>query len=307
LRALAGSRKVRHAGRPRTLERATTLAICALCAAVALRTAIEAQESAPTAAAQSAPTEEIIVLGKQLEELRIRIERAEDDVYSRFNEINGNDAYDIHCYERAGMGSHIQRRTCLSNAWRQMDAAVAEATVRDLQSASGGPAAPQGSQPAGGTPAASHIPQQYRAKQLRTEKLVADELRRLAHEDPELGAAMVRLGQAYQAEELMTGSRADWTLYREVTAGDQGLPFDAQHLFEVRIGATQWSQKLSTRTFTIVGVDGRIRGMRVACDKADRKLEYEDGLDWTIPDGWGACTLSVDAKRGTTFALYEFE
>ena len=132
-------------------------------------------------------------------------------------------------------------------------------------------------------------------------------MRRLAREDPELGAAMVRLGQAYQAEELMTGSRADSTLYREVTGGDQGLPFDAQHLFEVRIGSTQWSQKLGTRTFTIVGVDGRIRGMRVTCDKADRKLEYKDGLDWTIPDGWGACTLSVDAKRGTTFALYEFE
>jgi hypothetical protein len=76
---------------------------------------------------------------------------------------------------------------------------------------------------------------------------------------------------------------------------------------EVRIGAAEWRQELSTRTFTIAGVDGRIRRMRVACDKADRDLEYKEGSDWTIPAGWGACTLSVDAKRGTTFSLYEFE
>jgi len=99
----------------------------------------------------------------------------------------------------------------------------------------------------------------------------------------------------------------EWTLYREVTGGSDGLPFGAQHLVEVRIGSTGWSQTLRARTFSIAGVDGRIRGMRVACDTAERKLEYQEEIDWTIPDGWGACTLYVNAKRGTTFALYEFE
>jgi hypothetical protein len=132
-------------------------------------------------------------------------------------------------------------------------------------------------------------------------------MRRLAREDPELRAAMERLGQAYQAEEQLSGLPPEWTLYREVTGGDDGLPFGARHLVEVRIGVTEWSRTLGTRTFTIAGVDGHIRGIRVACDKAERKLEYQEDSDWTIPDAWGACTLYVNAKRGTTFALYEFE
>jgi hypothetical protein len=290
-------------------HRAAALAITALCAAVTLETPVAAQESSPATADEPAPDEEIVVLGKRLEELRIRIELAEDDVYARFNEINSNDLFDVHCYERAAAGSRIEKRTCLSNAWRQMDAAFADATVRDMQSSSAGVASGMdaaGSPSLAASAGYSHVPQKYRAKQLRTEGLVADEMRRLAREDPELRDAMLRLGQAYQAEESLTGSPPEWTLYREVTAGSEGLPFGAQHAFEVRIGSTEWGQTLSTRTFTITSVDGRIRGMRVDCDQAERKLDYQEGLDWTIPDSWGACTLYVSAKRGTTFALYEF-
>ena len=279
--------------RIRTVARALAFGVQG--ALVVLGAAAAAQTTAP--ATEPRADEEILVLGKRLEELRIRIRLAEDDVYARFNEINSDDLFDVHCYERPASGSHIDRRRCLSNGWRQMDVAFADATVRDLQSRSGGV----------GSHGYSHVPQQYRAKQLRTEQLMTDEMRRLAHEDPELRAAMERLGQAYQAEEQLTGLPAEWTLYREVTAGDDGLPFGAQHLVEVRIGVTEWSRALRTRAFTIAGVDGHIRGIRVACDNAERNLEYQEDSDWTIPDAWGACTLYVNAKRGTTFALYEFE
>lgn len=274
----------------RTVVRALTLG--AYGATVVLHAATAAQGTGPPA-----DEEQILILGKRLEELRIRIELAEDDVYARFNEINSDDLFDVHCYERPASGSHIDRRRCLSNGWRQMDVAFADATVRDLQSRSGGV----------GSDGYSHIPQQYRAKQLRGEQLMTVEMRRLAHEDPELRAAMERLGQAYQAEEQLTGLPPQWTLYREVTAGNEGLPFGAQHVFEVRIGSTEWSRPLRARTFTIAGVDGRIRGMRVACDQTKRRLEYQEDSDWTIPESWGACTLHVNARPGTTFALYEFE
>jgi hypothetical protein len=247
--------------------------------------------------------EEVLVLGERLEELRIRIRLAEDDVYARFNEINSDDLFDVHCYERASSSSRIERRRCLSNGWREMDTAFADATVRDLQSAG---VQPGSANVIGLAAGYSHIPQQYLAKQLRGQQLLATEMRRLAHEDPQLRAAMERLGQAYQAEELLTGLPPEWTLYREVTAGEDGLPFGARHLVEVRIGA-EWNRALRTRTFTIAGVDGHIRAIRVACDNAERKLEYQEDSDWTIPDAWGACTLHVNAKRGTTFALYEFE
>lgn len=279
--------------RIRTVARAFAFGVQG--AIVVLGAAAAAQTTAP--ATEPRADEEILVLGKRLEELRIRIRLAEDDVYARFNEINSDDLFDVHCYERPAGGSHIDRRRCLSNGWRQMDVAFADATVRDLQSRSGGV----------GSDGYSHIPQQYRAKQLRGEQLMTVEMRRLAHEDPGLRAAMERHSQAYQAEEQLTGLPPQWTLYREVSAGDDGLPFGAEHLVEVRIGVTEWSRPLRTRTFTIAGVDGHIRGIRVACDKAERRLEYQEDSDWTIPDAWGACTLYVNAKRGTTFALYEFE
>lgn len=274
-------------------------------AVLLLHAALAAQEGVAPAALQPPPSDdEIIVLGKRLEELRIRIERAENDVYARFNEINSNDLFDVHCYERPSAGSRIENRTCLSNSWRENDMAHADATVRDLQS--GITTGDQSGNTRGGA-GYSHIPQRYIAKQLGTEVLVVDEMQQLAREDPELGAAMVRLGQAYQALEAVSGSRPEWTLYREVTAGGEGLPFDARRLFEVRIGGTPWSHALGARTFTIASVDGHIRGMRVECDATDARLEYQEAFDWTIPPSWGACTLHVNAKRGTTFALYEFE
>jgi hypothetical protein len=287
--------------RIRTVARALAFGVQG--ATLVLAAAAAAQATTPPT--EPPADEEILVLGKRLEELRIRIRLAEGDVYARFNEINSDDLFDVHCYERGGGGSRIERRRCLSNGWREMDIAFADATVRDLQSQGG--ATQPGTDIEIGHAGYSHIPPQYRAKQLRGEQLMTVEMRRLAREDPELRAAMERLGQAYQAEEQLTGLPPEWTLYREVTAGNDGLPFGAQHLVEVRIGSTAWSRTLGTRTFTIAGVNGRIRGMRVACDNAEKKLEYQEDLDWTVPNGWGGCTLHVNAKPGTTFALYEFE
>jgi hypothetical protein len=269
------------------------LLVAALCAGLTSQAAWCAAAAAATPDTGAAAGDEMVVRGKALEKLRIQIKRAEDEVYARFNDINSTDLYDIHCYERAETGTRIKKRICLSNAWRAYDAAIAEATVRGFQAAS-----------IGGSGA---LAQAGRANQLATERRVVKELGELAHSDPALGAAMIRLGQAYQAEEFVAGVRPAWTLYREVAADDKGLPFDAQRLFEVRIGQVAWSHPLTTRTFTIARVTGHIRGMRMDCDKNDEKLAFEEDVDWTVPDAWGECTLHVKAKRGTTFALYEFE
>jgi hypothetical protein len=149
-------------------------------------------------------------------------------------------------------------------------------------------------------------PAQYRAKQLYMEGKVVDELRRLTAEDDELGQTMVQLGQAYQAVEAMTGSRPFWTLYREVPAGPRGLPFDAQRLFEVRIGAAPWTHRLIERTFTLTSVSGHIHRLQVECDNHSARLDFRNGVEWTVPETWGECLLTVGAKRDTTFALVEF-
>jgi hypothetical protein len=70
-----------------------------------------------TATPQQAPGvfEELVVAGRRPENLRVEIERLEVAVYERFNALNTNDEYDIHCSERAPTGSNIPLRTCAPN------------------------------------------------------------------------------------------------------------------------------------------------------------------------------------------------
>ena len=74
-----------------------TLVVTALCAGLSAQAAFAAAD-------------EIVVTARALEGLRIRIELAENEVYARFNDINSNDLYDIHCYERFRPLSHIKAR-----------------------------------------------------------------------------------------------------------------------------------------------------------------------------------------------------
>jgi hypothetical protein len=279
--------RVSHAG---------TLLVTALCVGLMSQAASSAAEPTASPGEDAPAVDEIIVRGKALEKLRLQIKRAEEEVFARFNEINSTDLYDYHCYERNRFLSHIKEVVCQSNAWRKYDQAIAEATLRGYQSSVG--AMPGGD---------SALAQASRANQLATELRIKKEMAELAHSDPALGAAVMRLGRAYQAEERMTGLRPFLTVDWEMPAGDTGLPFQAQRLFEVRIGTAAWSHWLTTRTFTIGSVSGHIRDLRLECGKIHRKLEYEEDVDWTIPDAWGECTLHVKAKRETTFALYEFE
>jgi hypothetical protein len=274
---------------------AAAVVVTALFAGLNSRVAFGDGEQLAASGDNGQADEEVIVRGQARGRIRLEIQRAEDAVYDRFNEINSNDLYDIHCYERTVIDTHIKRRICQSNAWRRYDAAMGEATVRGLQSGV-----------AGGNGEFAQA-QGLVASQLATERLIRKEMASLARSDPKLAAAMVRLGQAYRADELVRGSPPDSTLYREIDAGEEDLPGGAARRFEVRIGEVAWSHPLTSRTFTIQGVEGRIRSMRLDCDKGEQKLEYMDEVDWNVPDAWGACTLDVGAKRGTTFALYEYD
>jgi hypothetical protein len=272
----------------------------ALLGALCFCTALHAQEAAPAVSPPAVtPEDEIVVHGKALENLRVRIERAEDDVYTRFNEINSDDSYDIHCYDRMQKGSHIKKRVCLSNAARAADVGIAQATVFALQGGTTGDGVALA--PGGQT----GVAQAQYAKQLEVEQRVRTELARLAQEDPALRADVERLGDAYRALDVVAGSRPGETLYAELGA-DKKLP-DAQHLFEVRVGNVAWRHALTSHTFTLANVQGRIRELHVDCGNTVKTLDYKTDAEWTIPESWGTCTLQVDAKRGTTFAFYEFE
>lgn len=121
-------------------------------------------------------TEEVVVRGQTPGALRIRIELAEEAVYDRFNEINSNDEFDIHCEEIAFTGTRMLTRVCQPNFWHAAEEDIALETVRSLQ----------GSAFAAGTG-------QFRGEAHYKRLLMRDEIERLAREDEEFLEALRHL------------------------------------------------------------------------------------------------------------------
>lgn len=246
---------------------------------------------AATASAQidAAADDEIIVRGRGYGEFRLEVERAENVVFARFNDINSDDRFDIHCRAEPKVGSKLYERVCSSNSWREQDANFGYDFVRELLGETGA------------------NPQRHRIEQLQMQRRLEEEMRRLTLQDPELGEAVAELGRAMQAMAAATGSQKGWTLFREIPVGTDGLPFGAARMFEVRIGNAPWSHALTGSTFTIGQLSGVIRGLEIDCAENATQLKYEEDVEWTVPTDWSACTLRVRARRGATFVLYEFE
>lgn len=261
---------------------------------VALVSALSTAMPLTAAAAQESQTpsavdDEIIVRGRGYGELRARIRLAQEAVFARFNEINSDDDFDIRCTMESRAGTRVRERACLSNSWREQEANMAEAVLGQLAGRSGLPAAV------------------FRAEQLRMQRLLHEEMRRLAFEDAALGEAVMELGREMQALQTRIGGAPKWTMFRAVAAGENGLPYDAERAFEVQMGLAPWTHYLTERTFTIGQVSGTVRKIAVDCEQNDFALDYEPDVEWTIPPDWDGCMLRVRAKRGTTFALYEFQ
>jgi hypothetical protein len=68
----------------------------------------------------------------------------------------------------------------------------------------------------------------------------------------------------------------------------------------------KWSYKPTHRIFTVAGVDGKLDGIIARCERRDLELEYQEGVDWTLPASLGACELEFAGKDGTKFEVYEF-
>ena len=257
-------------------------------AVVAFATALWAPAFA-SAQPQPATAEEIIVRGRSYDELRAQIRIRQDAVFARFNDINSDDAFDIHCTMDPAFGSRILERRCRSNSWREHEASFAQAWMRKMDGFTG--ADTEG----------------YRAEQLRMQGLLKEEMRRLAYEDPELGAAVLQLGQAMQALQLRTGARASWTMFRETPANGGELAFNAERVFEVQVGLAPWTHYLTYGTFTLDSVSGTVRAIEVNCEQGSREVDYEPAVEWNVPPDWTGCVLVVRAKRGSTFTFYEFQ
>jgi hypothetical protein len=249
----------------------------------------EADENvaAPAESREPPGAPDIVVTGESRRDLRLRIRKAEDAFFERFNAINSDDRFDIHCRDEIVMNSNFTRRECVSSSWREGIADLGRARLQELR-------------------AESTVSEQLiRGEMYLLDDRLRAEMERLVADDAQLKAALLEMASARAA---LTGGAApapSTAVVREVLPAS-GLPYGAQRAFAVKIGRDSWTHALAHSTFTFAQVDGEIRELGVACDRGDARLDYQADVDWTIPGGWSACDLEVRAKRGTTFILYEF-
>lgn len=85
---------------------------------------------------------------------------------------------------------------------------------------------------------------------------------------------------------------------------DQGFTLDAKG--KIPDGEAGWFFIPSRRTFTIADVDGSVEAIRAICNRRIVSLEFQPDVEWSLPDSWGECSLSVMGDRNTTFTFYEF-
>jgi hypothetical protein len=61
---------------------------------------------------QAQDLDEVTVMGKRLYQMREDLVAAEERFFALYNELNTDDAYDVHCVFEAPLGTRLKRRVC---------------------------------------------------------------------------------------------------------------------------------------------------------------------------------------------------
>jgi hypothetical protein len=101
----------------RTILRAFTLVLAGL---LGVLSAFGAFATQVPLAADEEELEEVIIEGSPLWRLREQMRETEDAFYARFNQLNTNDDFDVHCTMEAPTGTRLRSRVC--RVAYQMDA-----------------------------------------------------------------------------------------------------------------------------------------------------------------------------------------
>jgi hypothetical protein len=150
--------------------------------------ALAQQVAAPQS---SGEIEELIVPGRRVENLRVEIERLENAVYDRFNELNSNNEFDIHCFEQAPTGSNIPLRTCAPNFVSRTESVGAEKILRDGRDKAGN----------------NNNPAEQRLAMERKNRELVEEIQRVARQDEQLLRGLARLDELKQRQASETEQR----------------------------------------------------------------------------------------------------
>ncbi|MDX1562102.1 MAG: energy transducer TonB [Gammaproteobacteria bacterium] len=70
------------------------------------------------------------------------------------------------------------------------------------------------------------------------------------------------------------------------------------------IGDEPWNISADRRTFTISMVDGNIDSIDVECDARRISLDFQQDVEWQLPESWGDCELFVNGDSGTDFSFF---
>jgi hypothetical protein len=68
-----------------------------------------------------------------------------------------------------------------------------------------------------------------------------------------------------------------------------------------------WSHTPLRRTFAVGDVEGDLRTLRFECDLRAGELEFSDQSEYTLPENFGDCLVTLEGRRGAEFTFYEFE
>ena len=137
--------------------------------------ALAQEAQAPSQPAANA--DEVVVEGRKPENVYAEIERLEISVYDRFNALNSNDEFDIHCFKQAPTGSNIPLRRCAPNFVVEAEAQAAQNTMVGAR---------------GRADARNHGDTTVLEQK---SKALTEEIQRLAREDAQLMRDLVRLDE----------------------------------------------------------------------------------------------------------------
>jgi hypothetical protein len=99
---------------------------------------------------------------------------------------------------------------------------------------------------------------------------------------------------------------ADDTLHQRIEESRAALASPDPLPLLARIADKSWEYKPVRRIFTVTNVEGRLNKVDAHCSRRNLELEYQDGVDWTLPESLGDCRLEFEGRDGTTFTVYEF-
>jgi hypothetical protein len=144
----------------------------------------QAQEQEIRSLPQGEDVEEVIVPGRRPENLRVEIERLEGAVYERFNALNSDDEFDIHCLKQAPTGSNIPLRTCAPNFVIRAESASAEGMLTDGRTGAGN----------------NYSRAEHLMRMEEKSRKLTEEIQRVAREDEQLLRDLVRLDELRQLQ-----------------------------------------------------------------------------------------------------------